>query len=93
MAVGSLVCGILALVFGLIAPIGWVGAVLGVIGIILAVQGKKKQPEKASLCTAGLVLSIIGLVIGVIFYLACVACVKGTKDAIDDAVSSALAGS
>lgn len=91
MAVGSLVCGILAVVFGLIAPIGWVGTVLGVFGIILAVQGKKKDPSKAGMCTAGLVLSIIGLVLGTLLYLACVACVKSAEKAVDDAISSAIA--
>ncbi len=77
MGVASLVLGIIALVFGLFIPgLQWVGAIVGLIGIILGAMGRK-NPEKKGIATAGMVCSIIGFVLCVIFYLACVAFVGG----------------
>jgi hypothetical protein len=71
MAVGALVLGIIATAlnitcfwlpfFGQIISI-----IVGVIGTILGAMGIKKEPEKASQAKAGLILSIVGLVLGVI---------------------------
>lgn len=75
MGVASLVLGIIALLMGLFfAGFQWVGAIVGLIGIILGAQGRK-VPEKKGLATAGLVCSIIGFILCIIFYIACVACV------------------
>lgn len=76
MAVASLVLGIISIVIGVFFSglLGWLGAILGVVGIILGVQGKK-DPEKKGLATAGMICSIVGLVLCLILYLACVACV------------------
>ncbi len=78
MGIASLVLGILALVIGLFSAgaFGWLGAILAIIGIILGALGKK-VPEKKGIATAGLVLSIIGLVLSLILYIACVALVGG----------------
>ena len=74
MAVASLVLGIISIVIGLfVSAWGWAGAIIGIIGIILGVQGRK-DPEKKGLATAGLVCSIIGTVLCVLFFLACAAC-------------------
>ena len=45
--------------------IGWIGAILGAIG----------HKNQAKCATGGLVCSIIGLVLGLALYIACVACV------------------
>ena len=78
MGVASLVLGILSLLIGLFTAgsLGWFGAILALIGIILGAIGKK-DVEKKGLATAGLVLSIIGLILCLIFYIACIACVGG----------------
>ena len=78
MGVASLVLGILAVVIGLFSAgaLGWLGAILAIIGIILGTLGKK-DPEKKGIATAGLVLSIIGLVLCLILYIACAACIGG----------------
>ncbi len=78
MGVASLVLGILAVVIGLFSAgaLGWLGAVLAIIGIVLGALGKK-DPEKKGIATAGLVLSIIGLVLCLILYIACAACIGG----------------
>ena len=73
MAVASLVLGIVSVVFAVIPGLpDWLAAILGIVGIILGALGKKKGQKNA---TAGLVLSIIGTVLGLIFYIACAACV------------------
>ena len=81
MAVASLVLGILSLVIGVFTSglFGWLGAIFAVIGIILAVLAKKTNPEKSGLATAGLVCSIIGVILCLLLYVACAACVGGVS--------------
>lgn len=77
MGVASLVLGIISIVCGIVLPgFQWVGAIVGLIGIILGAQGRK-NPEKKGIATAGLVCSIIGFILSIILYVACVACVGG----------------
>lgn len=74
MGIAGLVLGIIAVVIGLFAgAFGWVGLIVGIIGIILSALACKK--EKKGINTAGLVLSIIGTALCLIFWLACAACV------------------
>lgn len=73
MGVASLVLGIISIVaacFGLGVPFG---AILGLIGVILGAVGRK-NPEKAGISTGGLVCSIIGLVLSLVFFIACASC-------------------
>lgn len=76
MGVASLVLGIISLVIGIFTggALGWVGAIFAVIGIVLGAIGRKNANSKG-IATAGLVCSIIGLVLCLIFYIACVACI------------------
>ena len=78
MGVASLVLGIISLVIGLFSAgsLGWFGAILAILGIILGAVGKKNA-EKKGMAQAGLVLSIIGLVLCLLLYIACVACIGG----------------
>ena len=66
MGVVSLILGILAI---LSSPLGG-GVLFGAIGIILGVLGKR-DPEKAKISMAGLICSIIGLVISIILLVTC----------------------
>ena len=66
LAIGSLVLGILSIV----EPTFILGAVLSIVGIILAVIAKKKG-FTGGLVTAGLVLSIIGVVRTVLLFILC----------------------
>lgn len=85
MAIASLVLGILSLVIGLfLSAYGWAGAILGIVGIVLGALGRKDAAKKG-MATAGLVCSIIGTVLGIIFYIACVACAKAIVDAANAA--------
>ena len=74
MGIASLVLGIISIVIGVFSAgsLGWVGAVIGIIGIVLAIQGKK-IPDQANLALAGFICSIIGTVLCVLTYIACVA--------------------
>ena len=85
MAVASLVLGIVALVFAFIPGINWIAWIAGVVGIVLGVLGRKKQPEKKGMATAGLVMSIIAVALGIIMYIACVACVNAAVEAVGGA--------
>lgn len=78
MGAASLVLGIIAILIGIFSAgaLGWVGAIVGVLGIIFGALGRK-DPNKSGLATAGLVCSIIGTVLSLLFYLACAACVGG----------------
>ena len=77
MGVASLVLGIIALVIGVFfsAGLGWLGAILGIVGIILGALARKKTPEKKGVATEGLVMSLIGLILSVILWIACLACI------------------
>lgn len=70
MAVASLVLGIVSLVT--CWWIGIVAVITGVIGVILGAMARKNQPEKAGMAIAGLVMSAIGLALGLIFFIACI---------------------
>ena len=75
MGIASLVLGIISLLVALFGSgFQWLGAITGLIGIILGALGRK-NPEKKGLATAGLVCSIIGFVLSIIFFVACAACI------------------
>ena len=71
MGVASLVLGIISLVWSLFAGT-WMSALVGIIGIILGAVARKQAPS--GVATAGLVLSIIGTILSLLFFIACVAC-------------------
>jgi hypothetical protein len=72
-ATASLVLGIISLICICLAQGAFIGIILGVLGLIFGIQAKKEFPS--NLATAGIVLSIIGLSLCAITFLACVACV------------------
>lgn len=78
MGIASLVLGIISIVVGLFSAggLGWLGGIIGIIGIILGVQGKK-VPDQKSMAAAGFVCSIIGTILCLFMYVACIACVGG----------------
>lgn len=83
MAVASLVLGIIALVIAVFfGAFGWVGSLLGILGIIFGALGRKDAQRKG-LATAGLTLSIIAVVLGLLLYIACVACVGGLASSLN----------
>ncbi len=76
MGVASLIVGIISLLMSLfLTGFGWLGAILGIVGCVLA--SKAKQNGEGGIATAGQVLSILGIILGLVFYIACAACVGG----------------
>ena len=64
LAIVSLVLGILAIVLGCCS--GWLGILFGIGGIVCSVLGNKQSPS--GIGKAGLICSIIGLVLGVLMF-------------------------
>lgn len=82
MGIASLVLGIVSILIGLFGSgIWWLGCILALVGIILGAQGRK-NPETKGIATGGLVCSIIGLILCIIFYIACAAVVGGILSTI-----------
>ncbi|CAN2326312.1 DUF4190 domain-containing protein [Fusobacterium sp. oral taxon C10] len=80
MAIASLVLGIVSLVLSFFG-LGIISVFTAIVGIILGVLGRK-DPEKKGMATAGLVCSIIALVLGVIMWIACAAIFGGAAAAL-----------
>lgn len=81
-ASASLVLGIISVVLWFFGYSALVSVILGIVGLILA-GNAKKAGFNGGIRTAGFVLSLIGLIGGAIFFVACVACVGaiGAADA------------
>ena len=88
----SLVLGIISVVLWFFGYSALVSVILGIVGLILA-GNAKKAGFNGGIRTAGFVLSLIGLIGGAIFFVACVACVgaigsAGATGAFDDLFSN-----
>ena len=67
MAIGSLVLGIIGVVFTtILCCLYWPGVICSAIGLVLAIMANK-QGNKTGVAKAGLILSIIGLIIGIVW--------------------------
>jgi lysylphosphatidylglycerol synthetase-like protein (DUF2156 family) len=71
MAVTALVCGIVGAVFGLIPWTFWLAWILGIIAIVFGALGRRREERepaagKRSMATAGLVLGIVAIALGII---------------------------
>ena len=91
-ATASLVLGIISVVLWFFGYSALISVILGIVGLILA-GNAKKAGFNGGIRTAGFVLSLIGLIGGAIFFVACVACVgafgaAGATGAFDDLFSN-----
>lgn len=84
MGIASLVLGIFSILFAFTGPAGFIGILLGAAGIVLAVLARKKDPADG-VATGGLITSIVGCALALLFYMACLACVAGSKKVMDEA--------
>lgn len=73
-ATASMVLGIIFVVLWFFGYSALVSVILGIVGLILA-GNAKKAGFVGGIQTAGFVLSLIGLIGGAIFFVACIACV------------------
>lgn len=77
LSIAGLVLGIVAVVFCWLAIWNTIALVCAIVGLICAIKGKKlatESGEPTGIATAGLVLSIIGLVFAGIGFLTCTVC-------------------
>jgi hypothetical protein len=72
-AITSLVLGIISIALWFFGYTAIGSLVLGIVGIVMAVNSKKLG-YNGPMRTAGFVLSIIGVIIGGLVFLSCVAC-------------------
>lgn len=83
-AIAGLVLGIVSIV---LCWISFVGLVAGIVGLILSVMGRKHcAPEQTGMVTAGLVLSIIGIVFSGIWTI----CAMCTICAVNETTSNII---
>ena len=85
-ATASMVLCIISVVLWFFGYSALVSVILGIVGLILA-GNAKKAGFVGGMQTAGFVLSLIGLIGGAIFFVACVVCVgaigaAGSSDAL-----------
>lgn len=86
MAIASLVLGIVGIIFSIFT--GWIGIILGLVGIILGavfMSQAKKTGQPTGMAVAGLVLSIIAVIIGVLVMACAVCVVAGAESALEAA--------
>ena len=74
MAIASMICAIVGLVFVWFGYFSLVALALAIVAVILGVQHKKKYGNNG-MATAGVIMGIICIVISGIVFVACVACV------------------
>ena len=73
-AVASMVLGIISVVLWFFGYSAIVSVILGIIGLVLSSKAKEEGYDD-NIRMAGFVLSLIGLIGGAFFFVACVACV------------------
>ncbi|MPN19227.1 hypothetical protein SDC9_166593 [bioreactor metagenome] len=71
----ALVLGIISCLFVFTGPLALLGIIAAIIGLIMGINSNKI--EKNGMATAGIILSIIGLVFCVICFMACVVFIGG----------------
>jgi hypothetical protein len=73
LAVGSLVLGIVGVVFAFLFV--WVGLIASIIGLVLGFIARRRGVGTRGMVLAGIVLSVIGLVLSIIFIIIALAIV------------------
>ena len=77
MSIAGLILGIFAIILFWIPIFNVISLICGIVGLVLSAKGRgaaKAADVSAGLGTAGLVLSIIGVVLGGIRFLTCTVC-------------------
>jgi hypothetical protein len=93
LGVAALVLGIIGTILALIPGVSIVGAVLGIVAVILGAVGRKSAAANntpTGSATAGLVLGIIGLVIGVAMFILCAMAMQTAKKGFEKEFEKAL---
>ena len=84
-AIASLVLGIVSVVM-IFLGLGWISLFTSIVGLILGISAKKEQTS--GMAIAGVALNIIGLVISVFIFMACIAMIGTMGSAMSSIVDS-----
>ncbi len=92
MSVAGMILGLVALVFSLVPcfwlpHLVWIPLLLGIVGLVLSAISRskaKKASAKTGMSTAGLVMSILGIVIVPIIYITVIAAAASIVDELGD---------
>ena len=93
MGVASLVLGIIGLLLSLFPGLFLGGVLFGVLALVLGIVGRKSavtNGQPTGNATAGMVLGIIALALGVMMWVLCSMLVKGATDAVDKGIAQPL---
>ena len=91
LAIVGLVLGAVSLAFSWVPFFNIVTIACGIVGIVLSSKGKSKlvaAGQAKGLAVAGLIVSIVGLILSIIFFFTLTVCGTCTACALSDAASS-----
>ena len=95
LGIASMILGILALLICYVPWVNIASLVMSIIGLVLAIMAKKKNAEVGAppgLATAGLVTSIIALIVSAILFVTCTVCLCAAGNAINEAFNTSWSG-
>lgn len=87
MGVAALVLGIFGTVLSLVPYVFYAGLALSTLALVLGVVARKSAIQRArpsGTATAGLVLGVVGLAVGLTMWAVCYQATRGTEHAIED---------
>lgn len=88
MAIASLVLGIASVIVAFfVHGFNWLAILIGLVGIICSVKGRQDASQR-TVATIGMILSIIGMVAGLIVYIVIVLIIGKATDIVGDAINS-----
>ena len=88
MAIASLVLGIASVIVAFfVHGFNWLAILIGLIGIICSVKGRQDASQR-TVATIGMILSIIGMVAGLIVYIVIVLIIGKATDIVGDVINS-----
>jgi hypothetical protein len=90
--IAALILGIVGILFNLVPVVGFfIGGPLSLVALILGILGRKKAAAEnapTGMATAGMAMGIVGLALGVIFFVACSLCAaavnKSAQESLND---------
>lgn len=74
-AIVSLVCGCLSIICWFLGTCSWMSLPIGVAGLVCAAKAKKYGND-SSVRVAGFITSLVGVLFGVVIFVACVGCIS-----------------
>ena len=71
LGIAGMVLGIVGIVCSVSGCFFWLGIILGIIGVVLSAVGLKKSPQgKKGMAIAGVVCSVIAIIVAIIWWIA-----------------------